>query len=50
MRFAKSYEIDIMKTKRRYRLGVILFLANEYQISIAGIFEIESLKRYDFFL
>ena len=33
MRFAKSYEID--KTKKRYRFGVILFLANEYQISIA---------------
>ena len=49
MHFAKSYQITI-KTERRYRFGVVLFLANEYQISIAGIFEIESLKRYDFFL
>ena len=49
MRFAKSHEIDI-KTERRYRFDVVLFLANAYQISIAGIFEIESLKRYDFFL
>ena len=49
MRFAQSYNMDI-KTNRSYRFGVILFLANEYQISIAGIFEIESLKTYDFFL
>ena len=47
MRFAKSYEID--KNKKKVQIQRYFISFKEYRISIAEIFEIESLKTYDFF-